>query len=64
MESNSEFQEGPNIDEESSPLRTENKIHLHRVLESKILNDEDSNESGNLQDGNIGCGFSSFDIQN
>ena len=59
MESDSEFQEGSNIDEESSPPRTENKLHLHRALESKILNDEDSN----LQDGNIGCRVSSFEIQ-
>ena len=59
MESDSEFQEGPNIDKETSPARTENKVQLHRVLESKILNDEDSN----LQDGNIGCRVSSFDIQ-
>ena len=64
MESDSEFQEGPNIDEESSPPRTENKLHLHRALESKILNDADSNESGNLQDGNLGCGVSSFEMQN
>ena len=59
MESDSEFQEGSNIDEESSPPRTENKVRLHRVLESKILNDEDSN----FQDGNIGCRVSSFDMQ-
>ena len=59
MESDSEFQEGPNIDDESSPSRTENKLHLHRALESKILNNEDSN----LQDGNIGCRVSSFEIQ-
>ena len=59
MESDSEFQERPNIDEETSPPRTENKVQLHRVLESKILNDEDSN----LQDGNIGYRVSSFEIQ-
>ena len=54
MESDSEFQERPNIDEETSPPRTGN-----RVLKSKILNDENSN----LQDGNIGCRVSSFEIQ-
>ena len=63
MESDSEFQEEPNIDEETSPPRTENKVQLHRVLESKISNDGDSNDSGNLQDGNIGCRVLSFETQ-